>query len=91
MILDGGTTMSYAVRFELKLEAHEKENILKASALAGMTMATFVRTAAQEKTRMMLDQESRIALSQRLPNPWIRPLHPILQKALQATQSMGRA
>ncbi|WP_312283841.1 hypothetical protein, partial [Candidatus Igneacidithiobacillus taiwanensis] len=30
VILDGRNTMSYAVRFELKLEAHEKENILKA-------------------------------------------------------------
>ncbi len=55
--------MSHTVCFELKLEAHDKENILKASALAGMTMAIFVRTAAQGKARRMLDQESRIALS----------------------------
>ncbi len=89
--------MSHAVRFELKLEEHDKENILKASALAGMTMATFVRTAAQEKARMMLDQESRIALSQRdfeaLTESLDQAFAPntALQKALQAAQSIGRA
>ncbi len=89
--------MSNAVRFELKIEEQDKEIILKASALAGMTMATFVRTAAQEKARMLLDRESKITLSQRDFEALTQSLdqafapNAALQKAIQAAKSVGRA
>lgn len=50
-------------RFDLKMDADEKAIVAKAAALMGTTMAGFVRAAAKEKARVLLERESRITLS----------------------------
>ena len=57
--------MTTVARFDLKMDADEKDIIAKAAALMGTTMAGFVRTAAKEKAQQLLERESRITLSQR--------------------------
>lgn len=57
--------MSAVARFDLKMDAEEKEVVSRAAALVGTTMAAFVRTAAKEKARTLLDRESRITMSDR--------------------------
>ena len=41
--------MQTTARFDLKIDAQEKDVIAKAAALMGTTMAAFVRVAAKEK------------------------------------------
>ena len=55
--------MSAVARFDLKMDVEEKEVVSRAAALVGTTMAAFVRTAAKEKARELLDRESRITMS----------------------------
>ena len=43
--------MSALARFDLKMDAGEKEVVARAAALMGTTMAAFVRAAANEKAR----------------------------------------
>lgn len=57
--------MTVVTRFDLKMDAEEKEVIAKAATLMGTTMAGFVRAAAKEKAQRLLERESRITLSQR--------------------------
>ncbi len=57
--------MSATVRFDLKMNADEKEIIARAAALMGTTMAGFVRAAAKEKAIALVDREERILLSER--------------------------
>ncbi|WCE93911.1 type II toxin-antitoxin system TacA family antitoxin [Acidithiobacillus ferriphilus] len=61
----GGEVMSAVARFDLKMDAEEKEVVSRAGALVGTTMVAFVRTAAKEKARTLLDRESRITMSDR--------------------------
>lgn len=55
--------MPAAARFDLKMDVDEKEVVSRAAALVGTTMAAFVRAAAKEKARELLDRESRITMS----------------------------
>ncbi len=55
--------MSAIARFDLKMDVEEKNLVSRAAALVGTTMAAFVRTAAKEKARELLDRESRITMS----------------------------
>ena len=55
--------MPAVARFDLKMDIEEKEIVARAAALLGTTMAAFVRTAAKEKARELLDRESHITLS----------------------------
>jgi uncharacterized protein (DUF1778 family) len=55
--------MSAIARFDLKMNVEEKDVVSRAAALVGTTMAAFVRTAAKEKARELLDRESRITMS----------------------------
>ncbi len=55
--------MSAAARFDLKMDVEEKDVVSRAAALVGTTMAAFVRTAAKEKARELLDRESRITMT----------------------------
>ena len=55
--------MSAIARFDLKMDVEEKDVVSRAAALVGTTMAAFVRTAAKEKARELLDRESRITMS----------------------------
>ena len=55
--------MAAVARFDLKMDVEEKDVVSRAAALVGTTMAAFVRTAAKEKARELLDRESRITMS----------------------------
>lgn len=55
--------MTVAARFDLKMDAEEKDVIAQAAALMGTTMAGFVRAAAKEKAQQLLEREARITLS----------------------------
>lgn len=52
-------------RFDLKLDKEDKELFSEAAALMGTSMAGFVRAAAKEKARSVIDQEARLTLSRR--------------------------
>ena len=57
--------MTAVARFDLKMDANEKDVVSRAAALMGTTMAGFVRAAAKEKAMALLDRESRVTLSKR--------------------------
>ena len=89
--------MTISARFDLKLDADDKDLLSRAASLMGTTMAGFVRVAAKEKAQSLLEQESRITLSKRdfaefqtaiagafAPNA-------ALQKAMKAVAKVKRA
>ena len=51
--------MTAVARFDLKMDADEKDIVSRAAALMGTTMAGFVRAAAKEKAHALLDREVR--------------------------------
>ena len=55
--------MDTSARFDLKLEKKEKELFSEAAALMGTTMAGFMRVAAKEKARALIEQERRVTVS----------------------------
>lgn len=55
--------MPAVARFDLTMNVEEKDVVSRAAALMGTTMAAFVRTAAKEKARELLDRESRITMT----------------------------
>ncbi len=57
--------MTIAARFDLKMDADEKNLIARAAALMGTTMSGFVRAAAKEKALTLLERETRVTLSKR--------------------------
>lgn len=57
--------MTATARFDLKMNADEKDMVSRAAALMGTTMAGFVRVAAREKALALLERESRVTLSKR--------------------------
>lgn len=57
--------MTARARFDLKMDAIDKDVVSRAAALMGTTMAGFVRAAAKEKALALLDRESRVTLSKR--------------------------
>ncbi len=57
--------MTAVARFDLKLDADDKDLLSRAASLMGTTMAGFVRSAAKEKAQILLEQESRVMLTKR--------------------------
>ena len=57
--------MTARARFDLTMDAEDKDLVARAAALMGSTMAGFVRAAAKEKALTLLDRESRVTLSKR--------------------------
>jgi len=57
--------MTTRARFDLTMDAEEKDIVSRAAALMGATMAGFVRAAAKEKALSLLERESRVTLSKR--------------------------
>jgi uncharacterized protein (DUF1778 family) len=84
-------------RFDLKMDVEEKDAVSRAAALLGMTMAAFVRTAAKEKARDLLDRESRITMSNQDFKEFTSALdeafapNAALQKAMRAAKKVRRA
>ncbi len=48
--------MTASARFDLKLDAMDKDLLSRAASLMGTTMAGFVRSAAKEKAQSLVDQ-----------------------------------
>ena len=89
--------MTAAARFDLKLDAEDKDLLSRAASLMGTTMAGFVRSAAKEKAQALLEQELRVTLSKRdflafnaAINGAFSP-NPVLQTALSAAAKVKRA
>ena len=89
--------MAASARFDLKLDAMDKDLLSRAASLMGTTMAGFVRSAAKEKAQSLVDQEARIVLSKRdmlhfhqAVQTAFQP-NPALQKALRAAAKVKRA
>jgi uncharacterized protein (DUF1778 family) len=89
--------MTAIARFDLKLDADEKDLLARAASLMGTTMAGFVRSAAKEKAQQLLEQESRVTISKRdflafnaAINSVFSP-NPALQAALKAVAKVKRA
>lgn len=57
--------MTTSARFDLKLDADDKDLLSRAASLMGTTMAGFVRSAAKERAQALLEQETRLTLSNR--------------------------
>ncbi|MDD4929925.1 MAG: DUF1778 domain-containing protein [Gallionella sp.] len=89
--------MSGVARFDLKMDVEEKDVVSRAAALVGTTMAAFVRTAAKEKARELLDRESRITMSAQDFQAFTMALNGTftpnvaLQNALSVAQKVRRA
>ncbi len=88
--------MTAVARFDLKMDADEKEVVSRAAALMGTTMAAFMRTAAKEKARELLDRESRITMTSQdfqaftaALNGAFRP-NAALQNAMNAARQVKR-
>ena len=89
--------MTATARFDLKLDADDKDLLSRAASLMGTTMAGFVRSAAKEKAQTLLEQESRVTLSKRdflafnaAINSAFTP-NPVLRGALKAASMVKRA
>ena len=57
--------MTAQARFDLKLDNNDKELFSEAASLMGTSMAGFVRAAAKEKARSVIDRETQLTLSRR--------------------------
>jgi len=89
--------MKAVARFDLKLDAEDKDLLSRAASLMGTTMAGFVRSAAKEKAQILLEQESRVRLTTRdflafnaAINGVFSP-NPALKGALAAADKVKRA
>lgn len=86
-----------SARFDLKMDAAEKDLVSRAAALMGTTMAGFVRAAAKEKAATLLERETRVTMSKQdfaalmkaLDAPF-KPNAP-LKRALAAAGKIRRA
>ena len=89
--------MTAVARFDLTMDADDKDVVSRAAALMGITMAAFVRTAAKEKARELLDRESRITMTARDFDVFTQALNSAfqpnvaLQKAMNAARKIKRA
>ena len=89
--------MPAATRFDLKMDAEEKEIVSRAAALMGTTIAAFVRMAAKEKARELLDRESRITMTAQDLDAFTTALNgafmpnAALQNAMNAARGVKRA
>ena len=55
--------MSTTDRFEMVMPKADKDLLQNAAALLGTTMANFVRMAARDRAREVVEQESRVLMS----------------------------
>ncbi len=88
--------MVAVARFDLTMDADDKDVVARAAALMGTTMAAFVRAAAKEKARELLDRESRITMSSHDFDAFTQALdgafqpNAALQKAMNAARKIKR-
>jgi uncharacterized protein (DUF1778 family) len=79
--------MATTARFDMKLDQKDKDLFSQAATLMGTSMAGFVRAAAMEKARFLVDQESRLTLSRRD----FRALNAALDKAFAPNPALQQA
>jgi uncharacterized protein (DUF1778 family) len=74
------------------MDVEGKDAVSRAAALMGTTMAAFVRTAAREKAREVLDRESRITMTAQDFNAFTTALNETFtpNAALQNAMSIAR-
>jgi uncharacterized protein (DUF1778 family) len=88
--------MNTLARFDLKIDAEEKDILARAAVLMGTTMAGFVRAAAKEKAKELLDRESRITFSEGDFRAFANALdgafkpNPALKRAVTAARKVKR-
>ena len=90
--------MATLARFDLKLDKEDKDMFAEAATLMGTTMAGFVRAAAKEKAREIIDQEAKLALTRRdfgafsaALNRALTPNQPLQEALATARQTVNRA
>lgn len=89
--------MTAMARFDLTMDASDKDVVSRAAALMGTTMAAFVRTAAKEKAQELLDRQSRITMTEQDFDAFTQALNgafqpnAALQKAMGAARTLQRA
>ena len=89
--------MNTVARFDLKMDADEKDIVSRAAALSGTTMAGFIPTVAKEKAHALLDREFDTRMSQRDLQAFTaaldRPFAPnaALKGAMTAARKIKRA
>lgn len=87
--------MTATARLDLRLSAKHREHIDRAAALAGLPLATFVRTAVLREADRMLAAESITTLSpvesKRFLNTLGKPFAPnaALRRALKRGDKLG--
>ena len=85
--------MKAIVRLDLTMAEDEKDVVSRAAALMGITMASFVRAAAQEKAQGLLDREARLTFSERDFRAFTKALNvkfaPIAVLSRHVTQSQS--
>jgi uncharacterized protein (DUF1778 family) len=82
--------MNKLARFDLKIDAEEKDLLARAAVLMGTTMAGFVRVAAKEKAKELLDRESRITFSERDFRAFANALNGAFNAALKRAMTAAR-
>ena len=89
--------MPAVARFDLKMDAEKRILFLALLPLMGTTMAAFVRMAAKEKARELLDRESRITMTAQDFQAFTAALsgafmpNAALQNAMNAAREVKRA
>ena len=90
--------MAASARVDLKLDKQDKALLAEAATLMGTTMAGFVRSAAKEKAREIIDQETRLTLTRRDFNAFsaalnrtFTPNQPLQEALATARRTVKRA
>lgn len=89
--------MQSIARFDLQMDVEDKDVVARAAALMGVTMAAFVRTAAKEKARELIERDSRLTMTTKDFKDFANALNSAftpnlaLQNAMNAAQKVKRA
>jgi len=84
-------------RFDLSIAAEEKAVVAQAATLLGTTMAGFIRLAAKEKAREVIERETQVSMSVRDFQDFVAalesppPANAALKRALLAAREVKRA
>ena len=83
--------MSTTDRFEMVIPKADKDLLQNAATLLGTTMANFVRMAARDRAREVVEQESRVLMSARDFNRFATALSGPFQPNAALKKAMKRA
>ena len=83
-------------RLDLKLSSDDKDLLMQAATIEGMSLAAFVRSAAKKQASEAILRERQLRLSQRDFDAFHAAIHepfrptPLLEEALQRARSQVR-